>query len=39
VREHEAIRFTCVVARRPDCVQAQIDALARLRAQAPAQVP
>lgn len=33
VREHEAIRFTCVIARRPDCVHEHEAALARLRAQ------
>jgi len=32
VREHEAIRFTCVIARRPDCVREQDDQLRRLGA-------
>jgi tetratricopeptide (TPR) repeat protein len=30
VREHEAFRFTCTVARRPDCVQEHVEALRRL---------
>ena len=33
VREHEAIRFTCVVARRQDCVDEQVEALRKLGAQ------
>jgi len=32
VREHEAIRFTCIVARRQDCVQEQDEQLRRLGA-------
>jgi tetratricopeptide (TPR) repeat protein len=31
-REHEAIRFTCIVARRQACVDEQVEALARLAA-------
>ena len=30
VREHEAIRFTCIIARRMDCVQEQDDQLRKL---------
>jgi hypothetical protein len=29
-REHEAIRFTCVVARRQDCVDEQVEQLRKL---------
>jgi hypothetical protein len=32
VREHQAIRFTCAVARRPNCVQEQEEQIRRLGA-------
>ena len=34
-REHESIRFTCVIARRPDYLQEQVDQLRQLEAKLP----
>lgn len=33
VREHEVLRITCILARRPDCVRAEAEALRRLGVQ------
>ena len=38
-REHEAIRFTCVVARRQECVDEQVEALRKLGALPPPAPP